>query len=224
MPASLRVIDLGTREYESALTLQEQLVARLVEGTTPETLLLLEHTPVYTMGRNAQETNIVAPPAELTARGIPVVRTSRGGDVTYHGPGQLVGYPILNLSAHHMGVVTYVSRLESALIAVLSDFGITAGTDPINHGAWVGQDKIAAIGVRVTRHVTMHGFALNVRTDLNAYKAIIPCGIRGRGVTSMHRFAPNVRMEAVKQRMAIRFTEHFDYTAHTFTREEGVPS
>ncbi len=224
MSVSLSVIDLATRDYASALALQEQLVARVVEGTAPDTLLLLEHAPVYTMGRNAKESNIVTPPADLAAKGIPIVKTSRGGDVTYHGPGQLVGYPILNLSTHHMDVVTYVSRLESALIAVLSDSGITAGTDPINHGAWVGQDKIAAIGVRVTRHVTMHGFALNVRTDLDAYKAIIPCGLRGRGVTSMHRFTPDVTMDAVKQRMALRFAEYFEYASHTFSRQaEDIP-
>jgi lipoyl(octanoyl) transferase len=215
------VTDLGTRDYGPVLAFQESLVARVAEGSAHDAMLLLEHTPVYTMGRNAKAENIIVPPAELASKGIPVLKTGRGGDVTYHGPGQLVGYPIISLSKRNMGVLAYVSRLESVLIAVLSDFGITAGTDPINHGAWVGQDKIAAIGVRVTRHVTMHGFSLNVRVDMDAYRAIVPCGIRGRGVTSMHRFAPDIRMADVKERMILRFVEHFGYDHHTHRQENG---
>jgi lipoate-protein ligase B len=216
----LNVTDLATRDYGPVLAFQESLVARVAEGSAPDALLLLEHTPVYTMGRNAKAENIIAPPAELASKGIPVLKTGRGGDVTYHGPGQLVGYPIINLSKRNMGVLAYVSRLESVLIAVLSDFGITAGTDPINHGAWVGHDKIAAIGVRVTRHVTMHGFSLNVRVDMDAYSAIVPCGIRGRGVTSMHRFATDIRMADVKERTILRFLEHFGYDQHTRRHED----
>jgi len=147
----------------------------------------------------------------LSRKGIRVIKTDRGGDVTYHGPGQLVGYPIMNIGGESRGVLWYVEKLEEVLIRTLNTFGLDPVTDRQNRGVWIGNDKIAAIGVRVTRQVTMHGFALNVSTDLSDYSGIIPCGIVGRGVTSLHRFVPDVRMEEVKKRVIQRFVKVFEY-------------
>lgn len=207
----LRVVDLGRMAYEEAFALQERTVEERKAGRTGDTLLLVEHEPVYTLGRNATEGNIVGTREELARAGISVVRTTRGGDVTYHGPGQLVGYPILDLGARERSVTDYIDSLERVLILLLADFGVQAGTDSRNRGVWVGNDKIAAIGVRVTRGVTMHGFALNVKTDLRQYSAIVPCGIRGAGVTSLALLVPGVEMDDVKRRLVSRFRGVFGY-------------
>ena len=152
---------------------------------------------------------MLLPREELTRRGIEVVRIGRGGDVTYHGPGQLVGYPIIHLGERGKGVLWYVQALEQILVRVMADFGVQADTDRQNRGVWVGDEKIAAIGVRVTRRITMHGFALNVRTDLANYAGIVPCGITDKGVTSLHLLVPDVSMDAVKDVTVQRFREVF---------------
>ena len=215
MPFPLQVIDLGRRAYEPVLALQERLVEQRRQDEIPDTLLLVEHEPVYTLGRNACERHVLASAEELTHRGIRVIRTTRGGDVTYHGPGQLVGYPILDLRARGEGVLTHVGSLEKAIVRLLDGFGVAGATDRKNRGVWVGNDKIAALGVRVTRQVTMHGFALNVKMDLAPYRSIVPCGIEGRGVTSLHLFVPDVRAEDVRQRMIRCFCEVFGYAIWT---------
>jgi lipoyl(octanoyl) transferase len=207
--AATSVLDLGRRAYRPCLALQEETVARRQRGEIPDTLLLVEHDPVYTLGRSGKEENVLLQADELARLGIEVIRTGRGGDVTYHGPGQIVGYPIVDLAARGAGVLWYVRALEDILVRTLSDFGVTAAGDARNRGVWVGREKIAAIGVRVTRHVTLHGFALNVRTDLAPYAGIVPCGIRDRGVTSLHRFVPDVTMEAAKRAVVRRFLEVF---------------
>jgi lipoate-protein ligase B len=207
----LDIHDLGRRDFESSFAMQESLVAQRREGLVPDTLLLVEHDPVYTLGRNAAEENIVAAAETLEQRGIAVVRTTRGGQVTYHGPGQLVGYPILDLGEQNRGASWYVSRLEDVLIRTLAAFGLEGGRDEINRGVWIGRDKIAALGVRISRHITMHGFALNVRVDLDDYGGIVPCGIRDRGVTSMHLFRPRVAMAEVKTALIREFREVFGY-------------
>ena len=208
---TLEVRDLGRRPYRPVLALQEKLVAERQAGSIPDTLLLVEHERVYTMGRNAKDENVLLSKAELGKQGIELVHIGRGGDVTYHGPGQLVGYPIINLLERKRGIVAYVDGLEQVLIKVLADFGIEGKTDRKNRGVWVGNTKVAAIGVRVTRFVTMHGFALNVEADLSPYGGIIPCGIRDKGVTSLHLLAKGVTMAAVKELVIKHFVDVFGY-------------
>ncbi len=171
---------LGTVGYTDALAIQKDLVRRRIGGEIPDTLLLLEHPHVVTLGKVARPEHLLARRPEVE-----VVRTDRGGDVTYHGPGQVVGYPILDLSALRRDVKWYLERLEEVMIRAVGRFGIRAGRVPGMTGAWAGEGKIGAIGVRVERWVTSHGFALNVGTDLSYFDLIIPCGLRDRGVTSI---------------------------------------
>jgi len=178
---------LGRVGYEEGLRLQEARVSAVQAGSAPDALYLLEHDPVLTLGRSAHRENIVASSSDLSRLGIQVFECGRGGDVTYHGPGQLVGYPILNLSPDRKDVWKYVRGLEEALILSLADYGIHAARFERLTGVWVGQEKIAAIGVRVSRWVTSHGFALNVTTNLDHFRTIVPCGIRSYGVTNMAR-------------------------------------
>jgi lipoyl(octanoyl) transferase len=186
---------LGSVPYAPAFALQQELAARRAEGSIDDTLLLLEHEPVYTLGRRATDAEVLLDERALAARGIAVERTDRGGRVTYHGPGQLVGYPIVDLGASG-DLVGYVRAIERALIATLARYGVEAGTVEGLTGVWVGDDKIGAIGIHVTRGITTHGFALNVTTDLGAFDGIVPCGIVDRGVTSLARLtgaAPSLR-------------------------------
>ena len=174
---------LGRIGYADAFALQHEIAARVADGSSPGALLLLEHDPVYTLGRRATEAEVLLDSRELARRGIAVERSDRGGRVTYHGPGQLVGYPIVDL-ARLNDVRGYVCELERALIEVCASYGVAASTDPDNVGVWVGGAKIGAIGVHVSRGVTTHGFALNASPDLGAFNGIIPCGIVDKGVTS----------------------------------------
>ena len=180
----LRAAWLGRIAYAPAFDLQRALADRRATGEIDDTLLLLEHDAVYTLGRRATEGEVLLDAAALEARGIAVERTDRGGRVTYHGPGQLVGYPIVDLG-QNADLVAYVRALERAIIATIAEYGIEATTIEGLTGVWVGDSKIAAIGVHVSRGITTHGFALNVTADLNAFNGIIPCGIVDRGVTSI---------------------------------------
>ena len=166
-------------DYGWAWELQRDLVARRIAGEIGDTLLLLEHAPVYTAGRMSLPEHVLS---ELTA---PLIETDRGGQVTYHGPGQLVGYPIVSLADLGFGPRKYVQAIESALIAALSEFGVDAYREEGFTGVWTQQGKIAAIGLKISRGVAMHGFALNVALEMSAYEAIVPCGIADRPVTSM---------------------------------------
>lgn len=186
----IEVRRLGTVPYAEALELQAQLVQQRRDGTIADQLLLLEHPPVITLGVKARNdrSHVLASEEVLRAQGVDMHESGRGGDVTYHGPGQLVGYPILHLDEPaRRDVHRYVRDLEEMLIRALAEFGIEASRAPGLTGVWVGSDKVAAIGVRISRWVTSHGFALNVDTDLSRFDLIVPCGIRGRGVTSMQR-------------------------------------
>ena len=182
---------LGLVPYRTALALQQELVAARQANRVPDTLLLLQHPHVVTLGASARQrrTNVLASPRELADRGVELHEAPRGGDVTYHGPGQLVGYPILDLRPDRCDVHRYVRDLESVLIGAARAFGITAERCDGLTGVWVGNDKLAAIGVRLSRWVTSHGFALNVDTDLDYFTLIRPCGIHGRGVTSIAALA-----------------------------------
>lgn len=182
---------LGRVDYAAAGALQERLVAERRRGEAGDTLLLLEHPPVITFGRGASRANLVADQAELARRGIALHESGRGGDVTYHGPGQLVGYPVIALPAGRRDAHRYLRDLEQALIRTAAGYGIRARRIAGLTGVWVGDEKLAAIGVRLgTGWITSHGFALNVSTDLRDFETIVPCGISDRGVTSLARLLP----------------------------------
>ena len=194
---------LGRVPYAEALELQARLVAERQQGLIPDTLLVLEHDPVFTLGRNARRENVLLSADALHARGFALLETGRGGDVTYHGPGQVVGYPILDLAPDRCDVHRYVRDLEEVMIRTCGDYGVAAARVAGLTGAWVGDAKIGAIGVRIARWVTSHGFAFNVSADLAPFGLIVPCGIRGRGVTSLERLLGRaVPVAEVQDRLA----------------------
>jgi lipoyl(octanoyl) transferase len=204
----LEVRRLGVVPYAEALGLQRELVEQRRTGDVPDLLVLLQHPPVLTVGvkRSGGLRNIVAPPDYLASLGIEVHEAGRGGDVTYHGPGQLVAYPILDLRPDRCDVHRYVRDLEEVMIRVCADYGIEAGRVAGLTGAWVQADKIGAIGVRISRWITSHGIALNVNTNLDHFRLIIPCGIADRGVTSL---AARVGREVPFEAVADAFVGHF---------------
>jgi lipoyl(octanoyl) transferase len=205
-PRPLAVRRLGRVRYADALELQSQLVARRQRGEIDDTLLLLEHEPVFTLGRNARRENLLFPEPLLRERGFDVFECGRGGDVTYHGPGQIVGYPILDLSPDRRDVHRYVRDLEDVMVRACADYGVAAGRVAGWTGCWVGGDKIGAIGVRIARWVTSHGFAFNVAADLAPFGLIVPCGIRERGVTSLSRLlGREVPLAEVMDRLVVHF-------------------
>jgi lipoyl(octanoyl) transferase len=211
--ARVRAAWLGRLSYDTALLRQAETAARVAAGA-PEELLLLEHEPVFTLGRNASAADILWTPERRRELGIEVREADRGGKVTYHGPGQLVGYPILHLSPDRRDVKRYVTDLEETLIRALADHGVVAGRSTLSErvtSVWVGNDKIAAIGVHLSRWVTTHGFALNVTDEpLQGFRGIVPCGITDGGVTSMERVlgrAPALR--DVADRIVGQFAEVF---------------
>ncbi len=210
MTASVQVWPLGRVDYDDGLRMQDALVELRREGRVPDTLLLLEHPSVITLGRAADRTNIVASEKLLSARGIEVYETGRGGDVTFHGPGQLIGYPIIDLNPDRRDIRRYMRDLEEVLILALSDFGVAAGRIDGLTGVWVGNKKIAAMGVRVSRWLTSHGFALNISTRLDDFNLIVPCGITDKAVTSLEREAGDVHsLDDVGMVIARRFAEVF---------------
>ena len=211
----LHIRDLGVdADYAEVAALQEVLLAERIAGRTADTLLLLEHRPVFTLGRSGGADHICWPADELARRGITRHQTTRGGDVTYHGPGQLVGYPVIHLAEAGVKLLEYIQALEEVLIRTLACSGITARRDPRNRGVWVGNDKIAALGLRVSRQVTMHGFALNVNTRLDDYQGIVACGLKDAGVTSMARVTGQAQdMAQVKAALTREFRAVLGYAA-----------
>lgn len=215
-----QVIQLGLVPYAEAWALQKRLAAQRAADEIPDTLLLLEHPHIYTLGSSGHDDNILLSAAELQARGIDVQRVDRGGDVTYHGQGQLVGYPIFKLPSQvgslHADVISYVRAIENTIISALRQFGIAGWQYSGLTGVWTGdQDqpaKICAIGVKVTtKRVTQHGFALNVNTDMSYFEGIIPCGISDKAVTSMQQLLnTTLDMSAVSQVVIDSFASHFD--------------
>jgi lipoyl(octanoyl) transferase len=209
----LEVRRLGTVGYDGALALQRQLVEDRRAGRIPDLLLLLQHPPVITLGvkGDAGRANIVATRERLAELGIEVSETGRGGDVTYHGPGQIVGYPILDLRPDRCDVHRYVRDLEDVMIRVCADYGVTATRIKSLTGTWVGGEKIGAIGVRLSRWITSHGFAFNVSTDLDHFKLIVPCGISDRGVTSLERATgQRLSIDDVEDGVVRRFQDVFE--------------
>lgn len=209
---ALTVRRLGTLDYADALQLQADLVEQRKPGAIGDQLLLVEHPAVVTLGvRNRHDrSHVLASPDALAARGVGLFEAGRGGDVTFHGPGQLVGYPILDLKPDRCDVHRYVRDLEEVLIRTVADFGITATRLRGLTGIWVETEKLAAIGVRISKWVTSHGFALNVNTDLSGFGLIIPCGIQDKGVTSMQRLlGRSIEMARVCDAVVGRFAEVF---------------
>lgn len=201
---------LGLVSYSDGLRLQERAVERLRSGDAPEQLLLLEHPHVFTLGRGADSANILADQQQLQSNSVEVHETGRGGDVTYHGPGQLVGYPIINLKPDRCDVHRYVRDIEEVLIKTIAAFGVTGTRIAGLTGVWVGNEKIGAIGVRIARWITSHGFALNVNTDLSYFKMIVPCGITDKGVTSLSRLVGRqIELREVAHVAASQFAEVF---------------
>src|SRR5437870_5558830 len=207
--------------YENGMRLQQKFVELRQNDEIDDQLLLLEHPPVITIGRGGDARNLLAPPEVLRSQRVRFFETTRGGDITYHGPGQLVGYPILHLGEGRRDVRKYVTALEEVLIRTVVEYGITAARVDGRRGIWVGNEKIAAIGVRISRWVTSHGFALNVNTNLDHFRLITPCGIQGSGVTSISRLAGReVPLEAVRVVVAAKFAEILDRELRP--REESV--
>jgi lipoyl(octanoyl) transferase len=201
---------LGVVEYGDGLRLQRERVARRKAGVIADTLLLLEHPHVYTLGRNAKKENLLISAEQLAARGAQVFEIDRGGDVTYHGPGQLVGYPVLDLAKHRRDIAWYMRCLEEVLIEVAREYGLEAGRLAGAPGVWVGNDKLAAMGVHISRWVTSHGFAFNVNTDLRYFDWIVPCGLRDKGVTSLQKLlGRRVGMDEVAEKVVRHFGRVF---------------
>ena len=203
--------DLGRLDYGEAFELQRVRVEQRKRGEIADQLLIVEHPHTITLGRNGHMENLVAREDELARAGVAFRHTDRGGDITYHGPGQIVGYPILDLRQWKRDVVAYVRAIEQTIIDTLADFGLATGREPGMTGVWIDGAKITAIGVHVSRWVTSHGFALNVTTDLEYFKLIVPCGIADRGVTSLERLIGSAPDRAeVEQRVIGNFCHVFD--------------
>ena len=202
--------------YENGMRLQQKLVEMRQSGELPDQLLLLEHPPVITLGRGGDPANLLASNDTLQKAGVRFFETTRGGDITYHGPGQLVGYPIVHLGEGRRDIRKYVTNLEEVLIRTVAEYGIEATRVDGRRGIWVGNDKIAAIGVRIARWVTSHGFALNVSTNLDHFRLITPCGLHGTGVTSIEReLGREVFVDEVREIVAAKFAEVFERELET---------
>ena len=200
------ILDLGLSDYNDTWKLQKKLQSKRILGEIEDHLLLVEHPPVFTLGKNASKQHIIN-----NSEDVSIIQTDRGGNITFHGPGQLVCYPILDLNHYKRSITWYMRELEQLIIDVLGDYDIKASRKKGLTGTWVKDKKIAALGVRISRWVTMHGFSLNINPDLNFYKNIIPCGIKEYGVTSMAKIMGNEvpLMDEVKTKMTKHFTKNF---------------
>jgi len=205
------VYQLGLIGYSQAYHLQRELLRQRVNDEITDTLLLLEHPPTITIGKSGKLENVLASQAQLAREGVSLFFVDRGGDVTYHGPGQLVAYPIIDLRQRGRDVYKYVRDLEEVIIRTLNDFGIKARRDRNHRGAWVGNEEVAAIGLRISRWVSMHGFALNVNMDLEPFSLINPCGFCDRKATSISNLlSQDIPMETVAERLLAHFSQVFD--------------
>ena len=206
MGLSHNILDLGLSDYNDTWKLQKKLQSKRILGEIEDHLLLVEHPPVFTLGKNASKQHIIN-----NSEDVSIIQTDRGGNITFHGPGQLVCYPILDLNHYKRSITWYMRELEQLIIDVLSEYDIKASRKKGLTGTWVKDKKIAALGVRISRWVTMHGFSLNINPDLNFYKNIIPCGIKEYGVTSMAKIMGNEvpSMDEVKTKMTKHFTKNF---------------
>lgn len=215
------IVNLGHAKYLEVLDLQRRLVELRQGNLVPDTLLLVEHEPVITLGRRGRNENILSTAEELASQGIQIQRVERGGDVTYHGPGQLVAYPIVHLTQRELSIRGFVDLLEETLILVLADFGIKAGREPQHRGVWVEDLKVAALGVAVRRWVSFHGFALNISPNMDHYCHINPCELGHEQVTSMASLLGKPpAMAVVTQKLVSRFVELFPGEWHEISPTE----
>ena len=204
------IIDLGLIDYQKAWDLQRRLWLRRVEGELPDLLLLLEHPHVFTLGRQGNRSHLKVSEEVMDAMKISIFHVERGGDVTYHGPGQMVIYPIFNLKDYGYRLIRYIGQLEEVILSVLNDFEIEGRRDPSNRGVWVGRDKIASIGVTVKRWVSFHGLALNCATDLKYFDLIDPCGLQGKRMTSIERIlGKKISKDRLTEKVCFYFKKTF---------------
>src|SRR4030042_161645 len=204
------IVDLGSVDYQEAWNLQHKIHQAKQAGLLADVLLLLEHPHVFTLGKNAKKENILVPEAVLREQGIDCVSIERGGDVTYHGPGQLLGYPIFFLEALKVGIVDFVDRLEEVMIRVLTSYGLPAQRSSLNRGVWVKEAKLGFVGIAVRRGITLHGFALNVAPKLSYYKMIHSCGLKGVKIVSLSSLLrKSISMEEVKKKTVASFEDVF---------------
>ena len=214
-------VDLARMDYEQCLSLQHRVHQARVNGLIPDCLLLVEHPHVLTIGRRGKTDNILVPEQLLRTRDIPCVAIERGGDVTYHGPGQLIGYPIFALRGKGKGVSEHVERLEEVMIRILRDYGISGDRNAKNRGVWVGNAKIGFVGIAVRKGVSLHGIALNVAPDLSFFEMIHTCGLKGVEVTSIQRLrGSEVSFEAIKTRALSPFEEVFDLSVENIPLDD----
>ncbi|MFA6470033.1 MAG: lipoyl(octanoyl) transferase LipB [Bacteroidota bacterium] len=217
----LLVVDLGRTKYAETWDLQKQVFTARLEKRVGDVLLLTEHEPVFTLGKGADENHLLAKETELNDRKIDMFWIDRGGDVTFHGPGQIVGYPILDLNEHYQDIHRYLRDIEEMIIRTLNEYGIQSGREKEFTGVWVKNDKIAALGVKVSKWITMHGFALNVHTDLSFFDRIIPCGIFHKGVTSLKNvLGREVSITEVQNHLMTHFAQIFSLEIKQISRKE----
>lgn len=220
---NLLYCNLGLIDYKEAWDLQKETYELRVNGKIPDVIYLLEHPNTYTFGKTADHNNLVGSEEYLAENKISVYDIDRGGDITYHGPGQIVGYPIINLEYWQKDTHKYLRALEETIIETCAEYGITAGRVPKYTGVWIEDRKIAAIGIKVTRWVTMHGFAFNINTDLSFFKGIIPCGISDKDVTSIRReLKKDIDIEQTKTKLLSNFGKLFGYTDVTQVTKEEI--
>jgi len=218
------ILDLGLVDYKKAWDLQHDLWSRRVKGELPDGLLFLEHPHVITLGRRGNRAHLIASQEVLDARAIPVYHVERGGDVTYHGPGQLVVYPIFGLKEYRYRLIRYVDQLEEVFIRTLKDFGMEGKKDSLNRGVWVNGEKIASLGVTIKRWVSFHGLALNYETDLSYFDLIHPCGLVGKKMTSMEKIlAKKISRENLIGRVSLHFKEVFQREWEDKKLEDLIP-
>ena len=219
----LLVINLGKTKYADAWELQKRIFSARLARRIDDVLLLTEHEHVYTLGKAADDNHLLAKNEELSKKGVDVYWIDRGGDITYHGPGQIVGYPIIDLNQHYNDIHRYLRDIEEAIIRTFDDYGISAGREPEFTGVWVKNEKVAAIGVKVSKWITMHGFALNVNTDLSYFDRIIPCGIFHKGVTSIHNIlGKEISLIEVHQHLIKHFSQLFQWEVKQISHEELI--
>lgn len=217
-----RLYDLGTISYEDAFQIQQRLIDIVSRGLF-DILLLLEHPPCLTIGRFRGEEDIIAAPETITSEGISIFQTNRGGGITYHGPGQLVGYPILNLMKNKLGVSRYIWKLEEVVLKTLLSLGIHGGRVSGHPGVWVGEEKVCSIGLRITQGIAMHGFALNVNPNLHHFEFIHPCGITDKKITSISRLMGyEVTVDDIKENLLKAFSQVFHFRFETGDEREEI--
>lgn len=220
MRGRLDTVDFGIAEYTEIHRLQKEILAARQSDLINDTLLLGEHYPVYTTGRRGNPANFPRHHKNTAKQPIPVLEIERGGDITYHGPGQLIAYPIIALDSAQEGPAWFVAQLEKLLCRLLTGYGLSPARDPKHRGVWLGNEKIAAIGIRISRGVTWHGFALNIDVEMTPYRDIVPCGIKGRGVTSLRKSGVDIAFSGIKSDVAAAFRQQFGYEEGTFTCEK----